>query len=601
MHRLLQKIITNEAITIEFQGIYDLTATTLVGFEAICHGPQDSQLYNQNDLFESASRCGVLFELDSLCKRTAIERFSQLKCNCALFLNVNPMLLANPKYPQGQLISLAKQWGVKSSQIILEISEDHNIIASPILHRSLQQYRSLGFKVALTNVGSSNNTIKYWSYLQPDIIKVDPHFIQNANQDSAKLAFLEMLMSLGKHTDTKVVPQGVDKPEHLELLQDIGLNWAQGDFLSIASSEPCTNFPLIAQLNQKDNNSHSTTNIISDSKNTVQSLVTYPSTCTKDTKTGEVYKMLVANPKLQSIPVLDNDQAVGLVSRNHLMEKFSNAYAHALFDNNSIYQFMDANPLILDAKTTLDKASLIITQTTEQQISQYFIITSDNKYLGLASSRDLLRHITENKIEYARYANPLTLLPGNVPIDKQIDTLLADNQNFQLAYIDIDNFKPFNDVYGYAKGDQLIKLVAKTMEEHCEGKQTFVGHIGGDDFIILFKQNNSKAICDDIITQFANESLQFFDQQAIDKKGYFAVNRSGEQTLFPLVSLSIAVVTPDINLCHSHHDVSVMASEAKKEAKKIIGNSVFYCRRHSVSSHANKSTCKQTPLVLKTA
>ena len=182
-------------------------------------------------------------------------------------------------------------------------------------------------------------------------------------------------------------------------------------------------------------------------------------------------------------------------------------------------------------------------------------------------------------MEAARYANPLTLLPGNVPINQYIDNLLAVGEPWAIAYCDLDHFKPFTDVYGYARGDDVIRLTARVLTEVCDAERDFVGHIGGDDFVLIFRSSDWQARCEHALRIFAEEVLGFFSHDDVERGGYVTENRKGEMEFHPLTSLSIGVTQVTSGAFRSHLDVSVVAAEVKKKAKSIKGNSLYVNQR----------------------
>jgi diguanylate cyclase (GGDEF)-like protein len=210
-----------------------------------------------------------------------------------------------------------------------------------------------------------------------------------------------------------------------------------------------------------------------------------------------------------------------------------------------------------------------------------FIITDRSEYLGMGSGHDLLREITQMQIAAARYANPLTQLPGNVPINEHIDSLLLSGTEFTACYFDIDHFKPYNDVYGFRKGDELIKLVSKLLLETARPESDFVGHIGGDDFLVIFRSTDWEANCRSLLKKFFIASLAHYDSKDIERGWIEAEDRQGNFTQHPLISLSIGAVRIDPSMYASHNEVAAAATLAKKEAKKTLGNSLFIERRTS--------------------
>jgi diguanylate cyclase (GGDEF)-like protein len=187
--------------------------------------------------------------------------------------------------------------------------------------------------------------------------------------------------------------------------------------------------------------------------------------------------------------------------------------------------------------------------------------------------------ITEMQIQAARYANPLTQLPGNVPINEHIDRLLLRGSAFTAGYYDIDHFKPFNDTYGYRKGDDVIQRLGQILGETSDARADFVGHIGGDDFIILFQSKDWEERCARALRLFDDYIGGIVSADDLHRGGYTAENRRGEQVFHPLPSLSIGALPTHSGNFESHREISAAAAEAKRHAKKIPGSSLFIDRR----------------------
>jgi len=174
-----------------------------------------------------------------------------------------------------------------------------------------------------------------------------------------------------------------------------------------------------------------------------------------------------------------------------------------------------------------------------------------------------------------RDASPLTGLPGNLAIEKQLKKRLAEKIPFSLCHVDLDNFKPFADHYGYAWGSEVIKEVghilinqAKTMEDH----NVFIGHIGGDDFIIIAEPHKAKKICRIILKEFDLCSLNFFSEEDRQKGFFTGKDRSGITRNFPLITMTIAIVTDDGSRFKNPLDMAEMAAKLKEYAKSLPGS-----------------------------
>ena len=203
------------------------------------------------------------------------------------------------------------------------------------------------------------------------------------------------------------------------------------------------------------------------------------------------------------------------------------------------------------------------------------VIGDTGKPLGLMTL------ITDMQITAARYANPLTQLPGNVPINEHIDRLIGNGSSFVACYCDLDHFKPYNDHYGYRQGDQLIQLLGSILSRVCDPRLDFVGHIGGDDFMLLMQSDDWQQKLAHTLHLFADGIGSMSDENHRQQGGYWGEDRRGNAIFHALPTLSIGCLIAGNGDFHSHHEVSAAVSAAKKQAKKINGNSLFVERRNS--------------------
>ncbi len=196
-------------------------------------------------------------------------------------------------------------------------------------------------------------------------------------------------------------------------------------------------------------------------------------------------------------------------------------------------------------------------------------------------------------------ANPLTRLPGNTTILFETTSRIQSTRPFALAYLDIDNFKSFNDRYGYGRGDEVLVVACRiltTVVGELAGPDGFVGHVGGDDFVLMSRPDAIDAICQTVIKRFDLVIPDFYDRG--DRlNGYIdSVDRRGNTEQFPIMSLSIAVVTNERSPITHPGDVSKIASELKKRAKALKG-SVYVKDQRGRAVDASSSTTDPTAQV----
>ncbi|MFH1562454.1 MAG: response regulator [Nitrospirota bacterium] len=179
-------------------------------------------------------------------------------------------------------------------------------------------------------------------------------------------------------------------------------------------------------------------------------------------------------------------------------------------------------------------------------------------------------------------ANPLTKLPGNNSIREEINKCIENKKNFAACFIDLDNFKAFNDNYGFDKGDDAIKLTAEVIINavHKIGvEEDFIGHIGGDDFVVITYPDRVETICQEIIREFDETIPDFYPPQDQQQGYIISLNRKGEREEFPIMTISIGVVTnKKRNLTHLA-EVSTLGAELKEYAKTFFGSNYVVDKR----------------------
>jgi len=180
--------------------------------------------------------------------------------------------------------------------------------------------------------------------------------------------------------------------------------------------------------------------------------------------------------------------------------------------------------------------------------------------------------------------NPLTGLPGNILIEEQIKHRVAETTKlFAVLYLDLDNFKAYNDVYGFLKGDEVIKLVAHVINKEVRdsgGQEDFIGHIGGDDFIAITTPDRVDDICRAVINQFDSTIPLFYSSEDRRRGHVVTKDRTNQETKYPFMSLSIAVVSNQNRPIENHWQVAEIAAELKKYAKAKKGSVYVKDRRN---------------------
>nr|WP_274600146.1 GGDEF domain-containing protein [Halorhodospira abdelmalekii] len=300
-----------------------------------------------------------------------------------------------------------------------------------------------------------------------------------------------------------------------------------------------------------------------------------------DASLSELSQRLSQLNGLRSIAVTQDDNTpIGIVHRDDLLAIFSNPYAHSLYGRRKVEAFVRKDALIVSEETPLETLSRQLTDCSSCSRQDFLVVDAAGHYRGMASIVDLLREMTAMQVKNARQANPLSGLPGNLLINETLAKSLAQERPFVAVYCDLDNFKPYNDHYGHARGDEVIVALADILRREIEGPEDFIGHVGGDDFMLaLFDLDRWRGMCERTLTTFEQLAPTFYDEADRQAGGISGVDRQGNHSFFPLVSITMAAL-PISPGCHrSPHELSSILSEIKHKAKLQPGNTLFVDRR----------------------
>jgi diguanylate cyclase (GGDEF)-like protein len=577
----LHKILKHRQLTAVFQPIADLRSASIFGHEGLIRGPVDTRLHMPLALFEEAEQHHLLLEVEHLSRQVVLESFAQQKTNAKLFLNVSPASLLQPHVARGATLSYIHQLGLDPHNVIIELTENSPTFDYDTLRHAAEHYRSMGFEIAMDDLGEGFSSLRLWSELRPDYVKIDKHFIRHIDRDQVKLDFVRSIQQIALNSGTKVIAEGIETEAELMIVKDLKIPYGQGYLINRPQAALHTGLSSVAAELMQRNAIHvyQSATMPVQARSNISKLIRYVSPVSPQTSNDDVYQIFEKQPALYSLPVVAQGRPVGLISRYNMIDHLARPYTRELYGKRYCSIFMDNQPLVVDNSLSLQALSDLIINMEPHHLSNGFIITESGNYVGMGSGHDLLREITQMQINAARYANPLTMLPGNVPINEHMDRLLQAGVTFHACYCDLDSFKPFNDVYGFRRGDELIQYTGKLLNDHIANELDFVGHIGGDDFILIFQSEDWEERCLNVLQILAQAIPAFYDEADRQRGGIAAEDRQGHPLFYPFVSMSVGSVKADPVGFRSHHEVAAAMTVAKKQAKKITGNSLFLERR----------------------
>jgi EAL domain-containing protein (putative c-di-GMP-specific phosphodiesterase class I)/GGDEF domain-containing protein len=563
-----------------FQPILDMRSQRFLGYEGLIRGPADTPLHAPQVLLGLAQESGFTVEFERLCRETILRHFAMLGLPGRLFLNVSVGCLADPRFINGETSRLLHELRLHPSQIVIEITENQEVSDFSALHTVLACYREQGYQIAIDDLSEGFSNLRMWSEVRPEFVKIDQHFIRGIADDPLKFRLVQAMRDIAESSHAELIAEGIETESEFVTLRDLGIAYGQGFLIARPDQRPAaTPAPAVtALLNQ--------CNVIvfphhhGQSSATARQLLQKVKPLKPHMLNEDVFERFEQQPNQIVLPVIHDDGTpIGLINRYSLVDRFARPFQREIFGKRPCTQFMNTDPIRVDHAMPVQELGQLLGRAEHHQLVDGFVITENDRYLGIGSSQSLMSLITEMQISAARYANPLTQLPGNVPINEHIDRLLANEVEFISCYCDLDHFKPYNDTYGYRQGDQIIQTLAAILVRQCEARHDFVGHIGGDDFVLLMQSADWEERCRSILAGFDAELPAFACAEHLQQKGYFAEDRRGQQAFHPLPALSIGALVVEPRLYRSHHEVSGAMNCAKKEAKKITGSALFIERR----------------------
>lgn len=589
----IQKLVSERALRTLFQPIIDGGTRTVLGHEALTRGLM-SGLESPLTLIESARRHGLTLALETACIETALHAFHALRIGGRLFLNVLPQTLLEWSSFADWLGAQLEAHRIDPHEVVLEITE-HGLTADESrLAGAVRQLRALGCDIAIDDLGAGSSGLKSWAEIRPDYVKVDRYFVSGIERDPVRAEILRSLVDIGRVTGCRIVAEGIENPAQCALVLELGVEYLQGFFLGRPARIPPVAAPVLEGLEVAG---------IAPAANCAEDLVLAVPGVPADSTVASVVESFRQHPDWTAVAVLesrDSPRAVGMVHRDQLLIFLSRPLHPEVYNRKPVASVMTRDPLQVEARARLDQVSRIVTTRAAPQQSEDFIISRNGTYLGLGRTVDLLRQITAQQIQAAMHSNPLTGLPGNREIQTQLAQWVTRRRHFVACHLDLNHFKPYNDEYGYARGDQVLLHVAQVITRTVRRPVDFVGHVGGDDFVFLLRSRDWSLRLTAMLEELTASLTNFHAEEHRAAGGFEGVDREGGRRRFPLLGVSIGAVEVDEAQATSAERVLESLHQMKSLAKSRSGSSCVLSSSGGVEDltspgHAATAGAHQSP------
>jgi len=574
------EIISSCRLNVHYQPILSFRTGEIFGWEALARGPEDGPFHNPAVLFHFAEEFSSIFALEQLCRETAIKRFGPHSPDQKLFINIHPRTLVDPYFRSGKTLDFIREAGYLPEHLVLEITERHSVRDFGLFHKTLEHYKKQGFLVAIDDVGVGHSGLWSVAEIRPDFIKMDMSLVRGIDTNPVKRALMEAFVSFADKIDCRVIAEGIETRTEMSCLISIGVHYGQGYYLA----KP--NFPKpIVSLDFPLLKSHRTVPGRWKCSMPIQEICEDALKAAPDTKIGEIKKRLSSDEPISSIVVVDNERPIGIVMSHHLDHHLGTPFGVSLYYDRTIKHLMDKTPLIVEDNTPMEVVARQAMNRSKRKIYDHIVVTEKGRLKGIVSVQKMIDALAQVQVEVAKGANPLTGLPGNLAIEQEIEKRSQNGGPFSLIYADLDRFKMYNDLYGFTRGNQMLMvtkdILSRALRRHG-AQDDFLGHVGGDDFVIITQPVHAEPVARASIRYFKRQVKTCYSREDCGRGYVVAVDRNGTHGQFPLVSISLAILDC-MDSCHPD-EISQRAAELKRYAKTIPGNTFVRDRRPPLGS-----------------
>ncbi|WP_432260550.1 EAL domain-containing protein [Cupriavidus sp. TMH.W2] len=559
-----------------FQPIVQADDGEILGYEALIRGPVGSPWAAPDALFRLAQGVAATIALEIHAARTALAAWRSLDLPGKLFLNFSPLTLRRLLADRGRLMAALVEAGIAPSRLVIEVTEQTPIGDAASFGVAMSVLRELGMQYALDDFGTGHANLDLLAHLSPHFVKIDKSLVRGIASCSRRLEILRGLLRMVSAFGGRVIAEGIEDEDELAVIRDLGVTGAQGYYVGRPVAQPAAQAALHVREALASRHIAVFPQMVRSgwSGITAGRLLRPAPTVSPATSNDAVLRTFQDQPELQAVAVVnDEGRPLAIISRQAFIDRYAAPFHRELYGKKACIAMANREPACFDQRASLEEMAQILSGENTRSLADGFVITDHGRYIGVGTGADLIRAITEVRMEAARYANPLTFLPGNIPLNQHIERLIEAASEFQACYVDLNHFKPFNDKYGYWKGDEMLKGAAAILAEACDPARDFLGHVGGDDFLVLYQSEDWSERVQGAIHRFNEAARAMYTPADRAAGGMHGEDRHGRSVFFPPVSMAVGVVCVSgegvggLQRLGSQH-IGAAAAAAKREAKR---------------------------------
>ncbi|MGP4004254.1 GGDEF domain-containing protein [Streptomyces sp. 8N706] len=538
-----------------FQPVVNLTTGSVTAMELLAR-PE------RGDVLAQARRSPELDgELAALAVRSAARRETLLP------LHVN--VFAGTAADLGGLASLGKavrEAGRRPWEVTVDLVPPFTHVPRPALLSAVAALRDDGFRISADGVGDGDVPLRLLAALDPDLIKVDGTVVTRMPDDPGCRGVVAGLRRFCDDTGGQLAVEGVETELQCAAAREAGAQLAQGNLFGPAARLPAADvYRPAAPMATPAGPSGRTGPPVLDF---VQPAALLPVTASAE----DVRALLTGSPAVSGVVLVDTAGVpVRAVDRDRFLLSLSGRYGHALYADRPAVRLADLPRTVGEHATAWEVLDVMAADHRSRTGDDVTVVDDRGRCVGVVHLADIVRALAESRVEEAARLNPLTRLPGSDTVNAEVDRRIADGREFALSWLDVDGFKQINDGAGFAAGDELIRAVGRTLAEAAAGQSgARVGHIGGDDFLLLADPSGLEPLASAVLdTPWSAGGIP--------------------------ATLSLATVLCPPGSVADHHQAAACLAPLKKSAKRLRGASWVLGRPGSARQEVRRGNALRVP------
>lgn len=375
--RSILSLIAAGALDMHFQPIVELHDGRIHGHEALVRGPRGTPWESPDALFAAARRQGVEIELEIACVKAAVRRWAAHRQPGRLFVNVSASALVEAfcQLSAHEYASVLRSHGLAPSSVVLELTEHEHVRDFGPLLDAAQAVHSAGMGLALDDFGDGRSSLRLWAELKPDIVKIDKYFAKGVATHGAKLQTLRALLQIAEVFDTTMVAEGLETPEDLKVVRDLGIALGQGYLIGRPAHAPAgradeaacevlrsRDIAVLPELRRVAHRGFTAARFIIDAPSVAPS-----------TTHDELIQRFHADEGLHAVAIVEDGCPVGLLNRQQVLDRYTKPYFKELYGRRPCTLFANLTPLLVDMHTGVEELTAILTSEDQRYLADGFI------------------------------------------------------------------------------------------------------------------------------------------------------------------------------------------------------------------------------------